>query len=116
MARHSPRSASSAAVRSRSSALREATTTRTPASSRPPAIIRPMPREPPVTSAFLPATSKRSVGKLGLALLQKGADRLGHGTAEGAHDLLTVLVFDRRPLCGDLQRAPHPALGQPHSP
>ena len=36
--------------------------TRASASTSPPAIILPMPREPPVTSAVLPETSKRSLG------------------------------------------------------
>ena len=57
---HVPAPASSAATRSQTSALREEMYTRAPASTNPRAIIRPMPREPPVTSAVLPATENRS--------------------------------------------------------
>jgi hypothetical protein len=41
--------------------LRDETYTVAPASTNPPAIIRPIPREPPVTRAVLPAMENRSV-------------------------------------------------------
>src|SRR5208283_1119964 len=57
----SPICASSVAAALTSSALREETITRAPACTRPRAIISPIPREPPVTSAVLPDTSNRSL-------------------------------------------------------
>src|SRR5271165_6752028 len=124
IASHSPSSASSRAAALTSSCLREETITLAPASTRPRAIISPIPREPPVTRAVLPATSNRSsirgqsllVGEVRGALVQERLDRLGHRAAEGRHDLLAVLVLDRRLLRGDLERAPHPPLGEPHAP
>src|SRR5271165_5314655 len=115
----SPSPASSCAAAKTSSALREETITRAPACTSPRAIISPIPREPPVTSALLPETSKRSltlVDEVCRALLQERGDRLGHCPPEGGHDLLSVLVLDRRLLGGDLQGAPHSLLGQPHAP
>src|SRR6201994_2188382 len=123
-ATQSPSPASSAAAPSTSARLREETTTRAPACTSPRAIITPIPREPPVTSAVLPDTSNRSVlivgrswsvGALGRALLQARAYCLGHAVAERLHDLLAVLVFDGRELGGHLQRRPHPALRQAHA-
>src|ERR1700722_8632818 len=57
---------SSAATASTTSAFREEMYTFTPASTKPSAIIRPMPRLPPVTSAVLPAMSKRFDAVMGL--------------------------------------------------
>ena len=51
---------SSAATSAQASALRDEMYTAAPASTNPSAIIRPMPRVPPVTSAVLPAMEKRS--------------------------------------------------------
>ena len=51
---------SSAATCSQTSALRDEMYTVAPASTKPSAIIRPMPRLPPVTSAVLPAMENRS--------------------------------------------------------
>ena len=56
-----PDSDSSAATSSQTSALRDEMYTFAPASTKPRAIIRPMPRDPPVTTAFLPAMEKRSL-------------------------------------------------------
>ena len=61
--------------------VREETITRAPACRRPCAIIRPIPREPPVTSAVLPAMSNRAatlVRELRGALVEERGDRLGH--------------------------------------
>src|SRR5271165_374005 len=57
----SPICASAAAAALTSSALREETITRAPACTRPRAIISPIPREPPVTSAVLGETSNRAL-------------------------------------------------------
>src|SRR5207244_9254997 len=117
-ASQSPSSASSFALASSSPRLREEMITRAPARSRPVAIMSPIPREPPVTSARLPemsnSSSIASVGELGRALVQEGLDGLGHGATERRHDLLAVLVLHGGLLGGDLQRGPHPALGQAH--
>src|SRR5579864_1939406 len=101
MATHSPTSASSAAARAKSSALREDTTTFAPPSSRARAIISPIPREPPVTNAVFPSMSNRpsaligsSIVELGRALGQERVDRLGNGLTERGHDLLAILVLD----------------------
>ncbi len=59
IALHGPCAESSAAVASQVSALREEMITSAPARSRPSAIIRPMPRDPPVTTATLPLMSNR---------------------------------------------------------
>ena len=55
---HSPILESSAATSSHTSSLREAMYTLAPASTNPVAIILPMPREPPVTTAVLPSMEK----------------------------------------------------------
>ena len=52
---------SSAATASQTSALRDEIATFAPASMKPLAIMRPIPRLPPVTSAVLPEISKRSL-------------------------------------------------------
>src|SRR6185436_21130082 len=57
---HVPCDESSAATRSQTSALREEMYTFAPASTKPRAIMSPIPREPPVTSVTLPATENRS--------------------------------------------------------
>src|SRR5207253_10102923 len=54
--------------------------------------------------------------ELRLALVEERADRLGNGLAERRHDLLAILVLDGGLLGGDLERAPHAALGEAHSP
>jgi hypothetical protein len=59
-ARHSPTCDSSPATRSHASAFRELTYTRAPPSTSPRAIINPIPRLPPVTTAVFPATENRS--------------------------------------------------------
>ena len=56
-----PMSLSSAAVSSQASALRAVMYTSAPADTKPSAIMRPMPRLPPVTTAVLPATEKQCV-------------------------------------------------------
>ena len=56
---------SSAATCSQTSALRDEMYTLAPASTNPSAIIRPMPRLPPVTRAVLPAMEKRSEAVMG---------------------------------------------------
>ena len=59
---HSPNSDSSAAVASQASFLRAVMYTRQPCAHQPAvAIIAPMPRDPPVTTATLPATPNRAV-------------------------------------------------------
>src|SRR3954470_22174067 len=57
-----------------------------------------------------------SVRELGRALLQERADRLRQRSPMRRHDLLAVLVLDRRPFGGQLERGPHALLGQPHAP
>ena len=47
---------------------------------------------------------------------RKAAIASGGARAEGRHDLLAVLVLDRRLLGGDLERRPHALLGELHSP
>ena len=49
------------ATRSHTSALRDEMYTLAPASTKPRAIIRPMPRDPPVTTAVLPSMEKSSL-------------------------------------------------------
>ena len=56
------------------------------------------------------------VDELGGTLLEERADGLGDALAERRHDLLAVLVLDRGLLGGDLEGAPHAALGQAHAP
>jgi hypothetical protein len=55
-----PTADSSVAARSHASAFRELTYTRAPPSTSPRAIINPIPRLPPVTTAVFPATENRS--------------------------------------------------------
>ena len=57
---HSPALDNSAAAALQTSTLREEIYTFTPASTNPLAIINPIPREPPVTTATFPSTLKRS--------------------------------------------------------
>src|SRR4051812_6288999 len=57
-----------------------------------------------------------SVRELGRALLQERADRLRQRSPMRRHDLLAVLVLDRRPFGRQLERGPHALLGQPHAP
>ena len=54
------------------SALREAITTVAPAATNPPAIIRPIPRVPPVTTTVLPGTENSSAGEVGAAASTMG--------------------------------------------
>src|SRR5690348_10791206 len=61
MAWTGPCSASSSAASAQASALRELMYTRAPACSRPRAIMSPMPRLPPVTTAVFPDRSNRSM-------------------------------------------------------
>lgn len=61
MAVQVPCSESSAAVASQASALRDDTITVAPPATNPPAIMRPIPRVPPVITTVLPSTEKRSV-------------------------------------------------------
>ena len=49
-------------------ALREATTTSAPAATKPPAIMAPMPRVPPVTTTVFPDTENSASGVLGAEL------------------------------------------------
>ena len=56
---HWPDPESSSATALQTSALREEMYVFAPASTNPRAIIRPIPREPPVTTATLPEISKR---------------------------------------------------------
>ena len=62
MPEHVPKAESSATAPSTASALREATTTVAPAATKPPAIIRPIPRVPPVTTMVFPSTENSSAG------------------------------------------------------
>src|SRR5271168_852295 len=62
---HVPLAVSSAATSATASALRDEMYTVAPASTKPSAIILPIPRVPPVTSAVLPATEKRSAALTG---------------------------------------------------
>src|ERR671911_625343 len=61
MASHSPTFDSSAATSSQTSALRDEMMTLAPASTNPRAIISPMPLDPPVTTAVLPAMENSSL-------------------------------------------------------
>src|SRR5579871_4737725 len=116
----SPSSASSRAASATGPSLREEMITRAPACTSPRAIMKPIPREPPVTSAVFPETSKSSlialVGELSRSLLEERGDRLGRRDAERGHDLLAVLVLDGGLLGGNLERRPGALLGQPHAP
>ena len=47
---------------------------------------------------------------------QEGGDRLRRRGAVHGHDLLAVLVLDRGPLGGQLERRPHPLLRQADAP
>ena len=84
---------SSATVASTASALREAMTTSAPAATKPPAIIRPMPREPPVTTTVLSATSKRSAGGVGAV----GSVMGGDGTPRRPEQVTSAAMGD--PTC-----------------
>ena len=64
---------SSATVASTASALREATMTSAPAATKPPAIMAPMPRVPPVTTTVFRMTENSVVRGAGAV---PGADRL----------------------------------------
>ena len=59
-ATHSPTRDSSPATSSHTAAFRELTYTRAPPSTNPRAIINPIPRLPPVTTAVFPSTENRS--------------------------------------------------------
>ena len=59
---------------------------------------------------------RRLVGVVRRALLQERGDRLGRRDAERGHDLLAVLVLDRRAQRRDLERRPHALLGQADAP
>ena len=59
-AKHEPVAASSSAVCSQAAALRDEIYTRAPCARKPAAIMRPIPRELPVTSAVRPARENRS--------------------------------------------------------
>src|SRR5271167_4846511 len=97
----SPNAESCSAVACSGSALREEMQTRAPATSSPRAIISPIPRDPPVTRAVLPATENRSLrfvvgSSLGMGLLfgrwtdgrapgrYRPAHWIGEGPASGA--------------------------------
>ena len=62
------------------------------------------------------ARRRHSVREVGRALLEERADRLGRRAAVQRHDLLAVLVLDRRLLGRDLERRPHALLGQADAP
>src|SRR5271167_3524276 len=98
----SPKADSCSAVACSGSALREERHTRAPATSSPRAIISPIPRDPPVTSAVLPARENRSlrfvVGsslRIGTPVRRVGgrsgtgtlpiSDQIGEGPASGGH-------------------------------
>ena len=76
MPTHEPNADSSSAVAAQASALREDTMTVAPPAMKPPAIIRPMPRVPPVTTTTLPSTEKRSASGVGGVASVMAGDRI----------------------------------------
>ncbi len=89
-----PTASMSEAVSARPSALRATSATSAPASANATAMAWPMPREAPVTNAFLPVSSNRLMG----SPLHSVGQRPG-GRVDPAHDLV--------------QRDPHVALPHP---
>src|SRR5436190_3422041 len=76
---------------------------------------------PTTTSVHTPIQGRHarlaaSVLKPRRALLQERAHRIRRRGSVRRHDLLAVLVLDRRSLGRQLERRPHALLGQPHAP
>src|SRR5947207_7295850 len=70
----------------------------------------------PISAAGARGRPGRLVGELRRPLIEERLHGLGGCDARSRHDLLAVLVLDRRLLTRDLERGPHSLLGEADAP